>query len=217
MEVLFEDDCIIVINKKHGVASQPDKTGAENMVSILQDYTKSEFIGVVHRLDRPVSGVMVYAKTKMVCKKLCEEVANKKLKKEYLAVVCGKAKDEESLTDFLIKNERLNISKVVHKNNKGAKEAKLIYKKEDIIVNKDNEKLYLLKINLLTGRHHQIRVQLSSNGLPIWGDTKYNPLFSRPNKPVRLALFSHKISFTHPKTNKIVEFCATEDFSFCLE
>ena len=214
LKILFEDESIIIVDKEHGVPSQPDKTGAENMVTLLQEYLKNEFVGIVHRLDRPVGGVMVFAKTELASKKLSTDFCNGLLEKEYMAIVCGEAREKDSLSHYLLKNERLNISKVVNKGTKGAKLAKLDYTREKIFCTENDKKLSLIKINLLTGRHHQIRVQLSSCKLPIWGDTKYNELFSKKRQFVNLALFSHKITFQHPKTNKQVTFTSDTNFSF---
>ena len=202
MEVkfIFEDKDILVVEKPPKVPCQSDKTSDESLMTILN----RPYLGLVHRLDRPVGGVMVYAKNKKANSNLSTQVSQRKLEKEYLAIVCGKPENPEGeLVDYLKKLRTINMSKVVDKDTIGAKEAILQYM---VLETKDTEEygpLSLLKIVLKTGRHHQIRVQLSNSGFPIWGDNKYNKTFVKKRGWTQIALWSHKISFAHPtkKTN----------------
>lgn len=197
MEVkfIFEDKDILVVEKPPKVPCQSDKTSDESLMTILN----RPYLGLVHRLDRPVGGVMVYAKNKKANSNLSTQVSQRKLEKEYLAIVCGKPENHEGeLVDYLKKLRTINMSKVVDKDTIGAKEAILQY---TVLETKDTEEygpLSLLKIILKTGRHHQIRVQLSNSGFPIWGDNKYNETFVKKRGWTQIALWSHKISFDHP-------------------
>ena len=161
--------------------------------------------GLVHRLDRPVGGVMVFAKTSKAASRLSESIRNKSFTKTYLAIVNGYFDEKHGvLEDYLWKNEALNMSKVVDKDKNGAKYAKLSY---DVIDEKNN--LSLVKINLETGRHHQIRVQFANCGHSLYGDQKYG---SGPSN-TQIALWAYKISFKHPTKNENMEITAlpTED------
>ncbi|RKD29524.1 RluA family pseudouridine synthase [Thermohalobacter berrensis] len=207
LNIIHEDKHIIVTEKPSGVPSQSDKTGAKDMITILKEYLKSKYpnaknpyIGLVHRLDRPVGGLMVFAKTKEANAKLSEEIRTKRLKKEYYAIVCGKPeKEREELRNYLKRIGSINMSKVVTKNAKRAKEAILEYEFIDSIETDEYGVLSLLKIKLKTGRHHQIRVQLSNANMPIWGDKKYNKTFAKMRKFTPIALWASLISFNHPK------------------
>lgn len=178
--ILYEDEFLICAVKPDGIPTQPDKTGDMDMVTILTYYLKEKkyqnpYIGLIHRLDRPVGGILLFSKNKDIDYKLAKMLQENKIKKEYLAVVCGKAKQTDTLEDYLLKNGKLNLSFVVDQKVKNSKKSVLTYKKIQIL--NEEEKYYsLLKIKLLTGRHHQIRVQLSHAGIPIWGDQKYNLL-----------------------------------------
>ena len=157
-------------------------------------------MGLVHRLDRPVGGVMVFAKTSKAASRLSEQVRNKDFKKEYLVVTDGKwEKENDILEDYLLKNEKNNLSKVVDKNKKNAKYAKLEYK---VLKYSKDINLSVLKINLYTGRHHQIRVQLASRGHSIYGDNKYGTR----GKGKQINLWAYKISFIHPISKKELTF-----------
>jgi len=198
VKIIFEDKDMLVVEKPPKVPCQSDKTFDEDLISILN----RPYLGLVHRLDRPVGGVMVYAKNKKANSNLSTQVSQRKLHKEYLVVVCGKPKFcEGELRDYLKKLRTVNMSKVVNKDTIGAKEAILEYK---VLETKETEEygvLSLIKIILKTGRHHQIRVQLSNGGFPIWGDNKYNKIFVKKRGWTQIALWSHMISFEHP-TNK---------------
>ena len=200
--ILYEDSFLLCVVKPSGMPAQPDKTGDMDILTFLQQKEKSNAIGLIHRLDRPVGGVMLFAKTKEAEGILSQMVQKKQIKKEYFAVVCGKANEKEKLEDYLLKNGRTNLSSVVDKNTKGAKKSVLSYDRKEVLEEGDCF-LSLLKIELETGRHHQIRVQLSQRGLPIWGDQKYNTI-QKMKKGTKIALWSYSLTFLHPKTGEIL-------------
>ena len=207
LNVIYEDNHIIVVEKKVNIPSQADKTGDIDMLTLVKEYIKEKYnkpgqvyLGLVHRLDRPVGGVMVFAKTSKAAARLSEEVRNKTFKKKYLVIVDGKMEKEKgTLEDYLLKNERLNMSKVVKETQKNSKLAKLDYE-----VLKYDEKLNLsvLKINLHTGRHHQIRVQLSSRGHSIYGDQKYGTR----GRSKQICLWAYELLLVHPTTKEELTF-----------
>lgn len=220
-EILFEDHHIIICIKPQGIPSQSDKTLSEDMISLLKNYLSSHSkdrktpeLYVVHRLDRPVGGVMVYAKSSFAAKELSRQIQEKTVKKSYLAVVCQNLSEElfkgkTVLTDYLIKDGRTNLSKLSSPTNKNSKKAQLSY--AVLSVNTSGPiPLSLLEIELFTGRHHQIRVQLACHKGGIYGDTKYNPLFQPPNVPLKswfqTALFSHALELDHPITKERLRF-----------
>lgn len=178
LKVIYEDNHVIVVEKAPNIPSQGDKTEDIDMLKIIKDYLKEKYnkpgevyLALIHRLDRPVGGVMVFAKTSKAAARLSEQVREREIQKEYLVVADGKfEKDKGTLEDYLIKNQKNNISKVVKEGTKGAKLAKLDYE-----VLKYNEEINLSVVQILlhTGRHHQIRVQLSNIGHSIYGDQKY--------------------------------------------
>ena len=184
MNILYEDKEIIVCVKEPGVLTQSGKTRDKDMVNMLRNYvlesehgyTKQNgipFIGLVHRLDRPVGGVMVFAKTPSSLKQLNKSMTGDSFNKRYLAISAGESIDIGRwvhLEDYLLKDGKNNVSRVVKDGTAGAKLAQLDYRALDV---KDGMTLY--EIKLYTGRHHQIRVQMSNHGLPLMGDTKYNP------------------------------------------
>lgn len=209
IKILHEDKHIIVAEKPPKIPSQSDKTNDIDMVSLTKDHiirkdnVKNPYLGLVHRLDRPVGGLMVFAKTKEANRSLSEQIRTKNLKKVYYAVVCGKPKEKKvMLENFLIKLRTINMSKVVSEDNKKAKKSILEYELIQSIDTEEYGTLSLLKINLMTGRHHQIRVQLSNGGLPIWGDNKYNKTFVKSKKWTQIALYASSLSFKHPKNNQ---------------
>ena len=207
LKVLYEDNHIIVVEKMPNVPSQSDKTEDIDMLTIVKQYIKEKYnkpgnvyLGLVHRLDRPVGGVMVFAKTSKAASRLSEQVRNKTFKKQYLAVVDGKIDGKNgTLEDYLYKDERNNISKVVSKEKKNSKYAKLDY---EVITYNEVKNLSLLKINLHTGRHHQIRVQLSNFGHSIFGDQKYGTR----GKNKQIALWAYKLTIEHPITKEKITF-----------
>ena len=207
LKVIYEDNHIIVVEKKPNIPSQADKTEDLDMLSIVKSYIKEKYqkpgnvyLGLVHRLDRPVGGIMIFAKTSKAASRLSNEVREKVFKKKYLAVVDGKLdKKEGILEDYLYKDERNNISKVVKKEKKNAKYAKLEYK---VLKYNPLKDLSLLEINLHTGRHHQIRVQLSNMNHSIFGDQKYGTR----GKGKQIALWAYELSIVHPVTKEKMTF-----------
>ena len=207
LNVIYEDNHIIVVEKPVNVPSQGDKTGDTDMLTLVKEYIKEKYnkpgevyLGLVHRLDRPVGGVMVFAKTSKAASRLSEQVRIKEFKKKYLVIVDGKIeKKKDILEDYLLKNERLNMSKVVPEGTKNSKLAKLEYE-----VLKFDEKLNLsvLKIDLHTGRHHQIRVQLASRGHSIYGDQKYGTR----GRGKQICLWAYQLTINHPITKEQMTF-----------
>lgn len=222
INILYEDNYIIVCEKPVGVPSQSDKTADFDMVNRLKNYihettnvSGEPYVGIVHRLDRPVGGVMVFAKTPFAAKALSEQIRLGNVNKKYLAVVNAdlskKVGKEYTLTDYLVKDGRTNLSKVTNKKDVNGKKAELTYKIIETAEckTKNNDeimKVSLVDVNLITGRHHQIRVQMSNAKLGLWGDTKYNPIYKEFKGWINVALYSYQLSFNHPKTNKIMEF-----------
>lgn len=211
INILHEDKFIIVAEKPPKMPCQKDKTNDLDLLTILHEKIKDEenvknpYIGLIHRLDRPVGGVILYAKTRPASATLSKAVQERKIYKEYLAIVCGKPIDNKGiLIDKLLKLSSKNMSIV--KDTKEAKEAILEYDLLETIDSEEFGPLSLLKINLKTGRHHQIRVQLSHHNMPLWGDTKYNKTFTSRSKWSQIALWASYIKFNHPKTNKEISF-----------
>ena len=207
LKIIYEDNHIIVVEKIPNVPSQEDKTGDISMITLIKDYIKEKYnkpgnvyLGLVHRLDRPVGGVMVFAKTSKAASRLSNEIREKIFKKEYLAVVDGKLEQEKgTLENYLYKDKKTNTSYVVNKGKKDSKFAKLDY--EVIKYDKENN-LSLIKINLHTGRHHQIRVQLSNFGHSIYGDQRYG----NRGKNKQIALWAYKLTIEHPVKKEKMEF-----------
>lgn len=209
LNVIYEDNHIIVVEKPVNIPSQQDKTGDIDMLTIVKQYIKEKYhkpgevyLGLVHRLDRTVGGVMVFAKTSKAASRLSEQVRNKQFKKKYLAIADGKFEQKEgTLQDYLLKNERLNMSKVVAEGTKNSKLAILDY--EVLKYNQDID-LSLVKINLHTGRHHQIRVQLANSGHSICGDQKYGTR----GRGKQICLWAYELSILHPITKEEMTFQA---------
>ncbi|MFV0313632.1 MAG: RluA family pseudouridine synthase [Anaerotignum sp.] len=198
--IIFEDDVMLVARKPQGMPTQADKTGDLDLLSDLEKYC-GHSLGLVHRLDRPVGGLLVFAKTKNAETVFAKQMQDGTLKKRYRAVLCGElATKQGTLTDFLKKNMRTNLSEVVSENVQSAKRAVLQYEVlETAII--DGECFSYVEIRLETGRHHQIRVQTSHMGAPIWGDKKYNPKFQRGAR-TEIALWAYALSGVHPTTKK---------------
>ena len=207
LEILYEDNHIIVVKKEPNIPSQADKTEDLDMLTIIKQYLKEKYdkpgnvyLGLVHRLDRPVGGVMVFVKTSKAASRLSNQVREKVFKKKYLAVVDGKFENKNGvLEDYLYKDERNNMSKVVSKDKKNAKLAKLDY---EVLAYNEVKNLSLVKVNLHTGRHHQIRVQLANSGHSIFGDQKYG---SR-GKGKQIALWAYELIIQHPVTKEELTF-----------
>lgn len=206
IRILFEDEQIIVCEKPAGVAVQTKRLGQADMESLLKNRRAGKgelpYIGVVHRLDQPVSGVMVFAKTKEAAAALGRQIASGLADKFYYAVTDGVPEaGKGQFTDYLLRDGRTNTSAVVESSTPGAKRAELSY---EVLEPKNGRAV--LRIHLGTGRHHQIRVQLAHAGMPIVGDRKYN--FKENMKPSGepLCLCSYKIGFRHPKTRRNLAF-----------
>ncbi len=201
MEIIFEDKSIIVCLKAVGILSQSDSLGKENMISLLEEHT-GDIVYPIHRLDRGVGGVMVYAKTKSAAARLSQDIAEHRFKKEYIALVHGcPIPIEGEMQDLLFKDSKKNKSYVVKRLRKGVKEALLEYK----VINSaetDNEIYSVVEILLHTGRTHQIRVQFSSRGMPLVGDKKYGASDNFEN----IGLWSYRLSFKHPTTKEMLSF-----------
>lgn len=209
LNVIFEDNHIIVVEKPVNVPSQGDKTGDTDMLTIIKEYLKEKYhktgnvyLGLIHRLDRPVGGVMVFAKTSKAASRLSNQVRERQFQKTYLVICNGKMETTKGvLEDYLLKNEKTNMSRVVKEGTKNSKYAKLEY---EVLKYDEELDLSVLKILLHTGRHHQIRVQLSSRGHSIYGDQKYGG--RGHGKQIKLWAYSLKIF--HPITKEEMTFCA---------
>ena len=207
LNVIYEDNHIIVVEKPVNIPSQGDKTGDIDMLSMIKDYLKEKYqkpgnvyLGLVHRLDRPVGGVMVFAKTSKAAARLSEQVRENHLQKTYLAVVNGKMEQPKALLeDYLLKNERNNMSKAVPEGTKDSKRASLDY---EVLKYEEEINLSVLKIHLHTGRHHQIRVQLSSRNHSIYGDQKYGGR----GHGKQIALWAYELTIFHPITKEPMTF-----------
>lgn len=204
LKVLYEDNHIIVVIKPKGILSQADNTNDPDMLTLIKQYLKEKYqkpgnvyLGLIHRLDRMVSGVMVFAKTSKAAARLSEQVRNQDFNKQYLAVVHGKVDKSGTLINYLFKNEKDNLVKVVDSNYPNGKYAELSY---ELIGYKDN--LSLVKINLKTGRPHQIRVQFSHINHPLYGDKRYG----KNDDKFDIALFAYALSFYHPITKEFMNF-----------
>ncbi|MFA5525000.1 MAG: RNA pseudouridine synthase, partial [Tissierellales bacterium] len=191
---------------------QSDKTLDDDLIGLLteqlrMDGMKKPYLGLVHRLDRPVGGLLVLARTKEANRALSKQVSERSLSKEYLVVVCGLPPSTRGeLRDYLKKLVTINMSKVVTKNTRNAKEAILDFCLLETKETPEYGIISLLKVNLKTGRHHQIRVQLSNAGYPIWGDNKYNKTFVKKKDWTQISLWAHKLTFRHPISNAQVAF-----------
>jgi 23S rRNA pseudouridine1911/1915/1917 synthase len=209
VDVLYEDNHLIAVNKKSGQIVQGDKTGDEPLSEKVKTFLKEKynkpgnvFAGVIHRIDRPVSGVVLFAKTSKALTRMNELFRNREVKKTYWAVVKNKPPHESgTLINYLIKDEKNNRSKAVSAENKSGLKAELSYK---ILAHTNS--FFLLEVDPITGRHHQIRVQLSTMGSPIKGDMKYG--FQRGNEDGSIHLHARKINFEHPVTKEKMEIFA---------
>ena len=209
LQVLFEDNHILIVNKRAGDITQGDKTGDKPLNDVVKEYIKDKynkpgnvFIGTVHRLDRPTSGVVIFARTSKALERLNKMLREKSIQKTYWALVKNKPKKtKDTLTNFLKKDSKKNKSFVYKKEIDGSKKAILHY---SVLKNLDN--YTLLEIDLETGRHHQIRTQLATIGCPIKGDLKYG--FARSNKDGSISLHARKIEFVHPVSKEHIKIIA---------
>jgi len=208
-QIIFEDNHLLVINKKAGQLVQGDKTGDLSLLELIKDFIKKRdekpgnvFLGLVHRIDRPTSGLVIYAKTSKALSRLTVMVKNREVKKTYWAIVSKEMiPKSQRLVHYLQKNEKTNKATVFVKETEGAKESILTY---NVIKTLDNYQL--LEIDLETGRHHQIRAQLSKIGVPIKGDLKYGAPRSNPDGGI--SLHARKLQFIHPVTKENIEIAA---------
>ncbi len=208
-EILFEDNHLLIINKQPGQLVQGDKTGDEPLVDLLKRYIKQKynkpgnvFLGIVHRLDRPTSGIVVFARTGKALERLNKLFKERDVKKTYWAVVKNAPlKESDTLTHHLVRNPKKNKSFAYNRPAKDSKEARLSYR---MIKRLDN--YFLLEIELHTGRHHQIRAQLSAIGCPIKGDLKYG--FDRSNKGGSIHLHARALSIIHPVKKEVLNIVA---------
>lgn len=202
INILYEDNHLLVVEKPINIPVQLDSSNDKDLQTILKEYIKKKYnkpgnvyLGIVHRLDRPVGGVMVFAKTSKAADRLSEQIRKHEFKKEYHAIIEGNVTEEKgTLKDKLLKDSRTNIVKV----DENGKDAELDYE----VVDKKNN-LTLIRIELKTGRSHQIRVQFASRNYPLYGDHKYNV---KCKKKDQICLFASKVTFKHPTTKELLSF-----------
>jgi 23S rRNA pseudouridine1911/1915/1917 synthase len=230
--IIYEDPHVLVCEKPVGMLVQSDRSMDVDMVNELKNYLyekqtekKEPYLGLIHRLDRPVGGVLVFAKTPVAAKSLSSQAGGEqggknslpKMEKRYYAVIdkdlSNKLGNEaEELVNYLVKDARTNTSKITGANDKNGKKAILSYKVLAVSTDEKGYPISLVEVTLKTGRHHQIRVQMAGNQMPLWGDTKYNDDFTkrqRENPDMRWAnigLYSHSLVFTHPISKKRMGF-----------
>lgn len=219
--IVYEDDVLLVVHKPSGIATETSRIGQADIVSELKNYRKKKgedtYIGVIHRLDQPVEGLLVFAKNQTAAKKLTNELQTGVLSKKYTALVAGvPAEPEGDLSNYLSKDARTNLSSVVTKDTKGAKEAQLHWKLLQRYDSDDSDAYSMVEIELFTGRHHQIRVQMAHAGFPLLGDVKYGSEQSkRLSEQVGVgntALIADKLNFRHPQSGKKMEFTISNNF-----
>ena len=212
-KIVYEDNHIIVVIKPHNISVQEDDSHDLDMLTLIKDFIKKRdnkpgnvFLGLVHRLDRPTGGVMVFAKTSKAASRLSKDLKDKKLKKHYVCIVNGKPQiASNTLTTYLKKDEKTNTVRIAPKFEEGSKQAVLDYE-----VLSSVEKFSLIKVNLVTGRSHQIRVQMSSQlNVPIFGDFKYGDKAHGG----ALALWAYELTFTHPVTKQEMLFRVAPDYN----
>lgn len=209
IEVLYEDNHIIAVYKKPSDLSQGDKTGDISLDDEVKKYIAEKykkpgavFLGVVHRLDRPVGGVMLFARTSKALQRLNEVFRTREVRKTYLAIVGERPpEDEAELSDYLKKNEKQNKTYVYDKEVKGSKKSSLSYRLAGA-----SDRYFLLEIELHSGRHHQIRAQLANIGCPVKGDLKYG--YPRSNSDGSISLFARRLEFIHPVKNEKISIVA---------
>ena len=218
--IIYEDNHIIVVVKPHNVSVQEDESKDLDMLTIIKDYIKQRdskpgnvFLGLVHRLDRPTGGVMVFAKTSKAASRLSSELKSKQMHKTYLTVICGKPQQAtDQLVTYLKKDEKTNTVSIAPKLEEGSKQAILNYQvlaTKSFVENGQDTNLSLVEIDLVTGRSHQIRVQMSKQlNAPVYADFKYGDKGHKGN----LALWAYKLEFVHPTTKQNMVFKAEPEY-----
>lgn len=207
LNVLYEDNHLLIVEKIRNMPVQEDASGDLDLLNAAKDFLIKKynkpgdaFLGLVHRLDRPVGGVVLFAKTSKAASRISNEIRLNRFKRNYLTIVRGIPKEKKGrLTDYLLKDRRTNTSSVVSSKTKNAKKAILDY---EVIATDQKENLSLLSVKLQTGRSHQIRVQLSHFSYPIYGDQKYGQHVNKPGQ--QIALWASEISIKHPTKDEIV-------------
>ena len=202
LKVIYEDNHLLVIEKPVNIPMQEDASKDEDLLTMAKAYIKEKYsepgdvyLGLVHRLDRPVGGVCVFARTSKAAGRLSRQIQDHTFRKQYLAVVEDNGlKDSGHFEDFLLKDEKTNTVRVDPKGKKAILDYEVLKRKDD---------LALVAVDLLTGRSHQIRVQFSSRNHPLWGDQRYNP---NAKKGQQIALWSHRITFEHPVSKQLLSF-----------
>ncbi len=214
LNILYEDEYLLACVKPSGVPSQGDKSNDEDMVThvrhYLYDHSETDeepYVAVIHRLDRPVGGVMLFAKTPTVAAKLSDRMQDGGIVKYYQAILTGELPDMDGeMVDYLVRNPKNNTARIAKKGEKGAKRAELSYEVIDVFETSEGVLSYVL-INLATGRHHQIRAQMAARGCGIWGDTKYNPRFmGQKKKYIQIGLYASRMELEHPVTGEPLVF-----------
>lgn len=214
IKLIYEDNHIIVVIKPAGIPSQRDKSASKDMLNVIKMYLKEKwdkkgdvYLGLVHRLDRMTSGIMVFAKTSKAASRLCKNIREGDFKKKYLAAVNGKIENEDKkciLEDYLLKDERNNTSKVVKENDKNFHNAKKAKLKYNVVCYSKEYKYTYVDVELFTGRSHQIRIQFANIGHPLYGDVKYGENINKVGH--NLALFAYSLSFPHPTKDEWMDF-----------
>ena len=211
--IVYEDNVLLIIHKPAGIATQTSRVGQADVVSELKNYRKRKgedtYIGVIHRLDQPVEGLLVFAKNQSAAEKLSRQLQDNTLKKSYLALIQGELLENTGgkLTDFLQKDNRTNLSSIVKEGTKGAKKAVLDW---NCVKTYQGKGCSMVEVELSTGRHHQIRVQFANAGMPLLGDMKYgtdaSKVLSKQLGITNTALLAYKLALLHPKTGKYMEY-----------
>lgn len=203
--VIFQDDNILLANKPFNMLSCKDKKGIDKDLQTILEEKINNKLNIINRLDRGVGGLVLFAKNSKTANALTSYMKEHSFEKGYLAIACNLSKEEDTLVDYIMKNQRQNISKIVNKNSTGAKEAILSYKRINYI-ELEGDIYSLLDVSLKTGRHHQIRVQLANANLPLYNDIKYNKNIRRKIGSGNIGLFCYKMAFNHPVTNEYLSF-----------
>lgn len=213
LNVIFEDNHLLVLQKQPNIPVQADSSGDKDLLNLAKEYIKTKYgkpgavyLGLVHRLDRPVGGLIVFARTSKAAARLSADMQKGLWGKQYLAIVQGRLPEKANLSDYLARDEKTRNAYITDINNPNGKKADLRFER----LSEEENGLSLLDIELLTGRHHQIRVQLSSRNWPIWGDARYNP-DSKAGQ--QIALWAYKLNILHPTKRERMTFYALPPFS----